>query len=276
MRNKVKLIEGFSGYKENVICYNTGASRGDRYGFDSQMMGNLAIRSFYERVLLGESFPNKMILGGLDLEGIIAASLFSHPEMILENQCSPFISSVEMVLKWGDVGFSHIPENHKDIIISLQKIISPKEKYNTKGEKENALKQGVKTIKKYILEGRLPPLQDFSENYEEITSTGEFIAYKSKNPLFHEIYSKGYLSGMWISSEDSNSISIYKKSQLVDTIDLNKVGEELDQMEKDLPKSSSWLNSERKEDRTFIHSPKKGGKSYTSLEYEEILEKILV
>jgi hypothetical protein len=227
MKRNIKIIEDFSGYKEETICYNTGSSLADQYGFDTEIMKGKALRNFYRRILLGETFPSEMILGRLDLEGAIASTLFANPRIILQDDCSSIINSIEMIMELGDIGQAHIPTSHSDLFSFVDELVNPEKNYTVNEKKQKALKRATSSINEYLMNGQLPPMKEEGA-YEVIRSSGEFIAYQSNSPLFHQIYRDGFLCGMWINSE--REIVLYKKSQLVE-FDLNAIKREIEKVD---------------------------------------------
>lgn len=264
MSREIKVIEDFSGYKNNTVCYRTGSSEGDRFGF-GENSSETPLRSLFNRIILGETFPREMIIGNLTLDAVVAASLFSNPNMVLQGECASFINSVEMIQSLGKIGLSHIPYDHKCLFFAVRDFLSD-DGYSTKEQKQEALKRGVELISGFILKGQIPPSIE-RENYTEIESEGEFIAYKASSPLLDKIYSGGYLCGLWVNDKNESDTILFKKSWMVEALNLEAVAGELNKVD-DLPENVQWRKEKQGE---ILTSPRVDDEIVTSLDYEDIL-----
>lgn len=214
----IRIVEDMSGYKEETVCINTGTSPQDPFGFDTRLeSGHVAIENFHQHIILGQTFPSEMILGRFDVESILAATLFSNPSIVLNGTCHGLIRDYVDVLKWGDIGLAHINRNHANLFLTLDHALND-DHIQTKQDQEHTLKREVNTVDHYITKGQIPPRPDRAE-LDMICDDGAFVAYRSSEAQLDRIYRQGYLWGMW-SETDSDRVVIFKKSELVSSVNL--------------------------------------------------------
>jgi hypothetical protein len=210
MSRRIKVIESFSGYRANTVCFNTRASQNDPYGYDSSLQKQNACMSLFQHIMLGASFPEDMIVGELNLEAVLGVSLFVHPEMTLEGECHGVIQSFNTVSTLGDVGLAHIPRDHYNMFVSIQNLVQ--QDHDTREDKEEAVQRGVRMVSQYIQQGRLPPSNE-SRSIDVLWDEHDSVIYESSDIYLDVAYREGYLSGVWKGDDET---VLFKKSELVD------------------------------------------------------------
>ena len=96
----IRILPTFEGYKEKSLCYRTGADLSDcaslsHWALESHhIFGPGALKQLYERMLVGQSVPDEMIVTSLGEDTAVAVALCKNPEIVLKSSCGP------LVLRW--------------------------------------------------------------------------------------------------------------------------------------------------------------------------------
>lgn len=221
MDRKIRILPSFTGVSTTVICFETQVPsveireyttvfehHGSSYHpiFDAG-----SLRMFYERMMLGQSFPNTLVLTRWwRIDQIVAAALFLTPSLVLSPECMGLVNTIDTVDRLGSAAMSHIPVDHKILIGALrkmcQKSVSDTEAYRT-------LVTCTSLVVQYIEKGIIPPVSNLVTDYNVVASIGCVVAFTSKEWAWDRVWMEGALCGLWV--KENGAMEIRTKSDLV-------------------------------------------------------------
>jgi len=211
------ILPSFSGYKEGTLCFKTGAGSLE----DGGTLGPSAISQFYERVILGDSFPPKMIINHTStMDFALAFLLFSRPELVLETRTAGLVRAVDLYTRLGVVGLSVLPAYDRRLLEKAQGMMQQQ------GSSVEAQFQGIrKAAAIFEEEIRLSSVLPDEPPFEVLDEHDGFVRYKANMPCLPEVYAAGYMGGQW----EAGSLSmVFKRSPLVTDLPLDRLRSTLD------------------------------------------------
>lgn len=256
---EIRIVRGFSGYKQDSLSFKTGAAPEIVYDFqfhafedEGSEFGSLvptALQLFYERLVLGDSFPSEMILNGVDcLQTVFAAALFISPDLVFTSECSSLVYAFSMGERWNDVALAHLSPTHIEVMRSVTQAVRTSKESPTIEEDYQRLMRGVTVLESYLRSGSLPSNPPDSRSYEVLKEEGAFIAFRASEPPWDLIYREGYMYGIWYPVMEESDVErplIFKKSSLISYLDLRAVGRLLNVEEFGIEgkEGDGWLRS---------------------------------
>ena len=229
---QIRILPGFTGYMEGVICFETKVDRDTvndltLFAFEHEGAGYTsfdpgALRLFHERILLGQDMPPVLVLTKwYCYDQIMAAAIFMMPSLVLEPSCTNLVNSLDLIDRLGPPGYGHIPYEHKELIYTLRNITEPYIENQAPVEKIlDILTQAASVLINYVQEGTLPPLEVPKPEYRVLASQGPFVAFEADDYVWDQLYAEGYLCGIWFRRGHA---LISKKSPLVSGLAEDKV-----------------------------------------------------
>jgi hypothetical protein len=243
---RIRIVKGFSGYRENTLCFKTGSHVSlvydmTKFAFEDEgpeysPFSPTAVGLFYERLLLGDSFPNEMILNTtMSLTHAMATALYVAPDLVLSPHCASLVKSFEMNHKWGEVGKAHVCPDHASVLYATHRALENLTHDSAPDEMYQYLLAAATVISSYLQTGLVPSPVEI-EVPEVIEQKGSFVVVKSPRPCWEYIYGQGFLSGVWfVSSHEGHMdrLVLFKKSSFVRDLDMLQVGKKLNRLEFD-------------------------------------------
>jgi len=220
MGRLIRILPSFMGVSHTLVCFETQVSsselrehdivfehHGDSYHpiFDAG-----ALRMFYERLMLGQSFPNTMVLTRWwRIDQIMAAALFFTPSLVLSPECTALVNSIDMVDRLGSPALAHIPHEHKMLIGAIRSIATP----NIPDPANYPVLTSCATlITQYIEQGVVPSVSYVSD-YKVVATEGSVVAFTSSGWAWDRVWMEGALCGLWVKNDDVLEVRV--KSELV-------------------------------------------------------------
>jgi len=204
MGRLIRILPSFMGVSHTLVCFETQVSsselrehdivfehHGDSYHpiFDAG-----ALRMFYERLMLGQSFPK---------------ALFFTPSLVLSPECTALVNSIDMVDRLGSPALAHIPHEHKMLIGAIRSIATP----NIPDPANYPVLTSCATlITQYIEQGVVPSVS-YASDYKVVATEGSVVAFTSSKWAWDRVWMEGALCGLWVKNNDVLEVRV--KSELV-------------------------------------------------------------
>lgn len=226
----VNFFPEFTGTKPDSLCFRTGNGTFE----DQGSLGPSALCQFYDRLLLGQSFPSRLILNQCyTLDVPMAYLLFRKPELAVEPATSQLVRNIDLYHRLGVVSLTAMSEHDRTFLGRVQGML-PSPLSDSPASRINALYQTTALLEEelrlcYMAPEELPFAHD-----KELQG---FISYKTLTPHLVRVYENFYQGGLWCGPETA---MIFKRSNLVEDLPLDKLMKSMENG----PLQGVWLQSD--------------------------------
>lgn len=210
------ILPNFFGAKPGALCFKTTGGH-----FEDVIMGVSALTQFYDRILLGASFPSKMILNSNQgIDTALALMLFLHPELALEPYTSTLVKNVDLYTRLGAVGLSVLHPHERALLQNVFECLATSQ--SKVSDQFQGLMQGASLFEQEV---RLSSVPKDPAPFEVLDELGPYLRYTHPTPVFEHVYAEGYLGGLWCSE---HTAIFFQRSEFVTQISLATLSKVLD------------------------------------------------
>jgi len=191
----------------DAVTFETGASQAQvvdpslwAYNHHGEGFGQAdtgALTCFYEDLILGRPLPTKFVVGRVDIDSLVASTLFLHRELLTHAATLGFVAHVDFVHRRGFNALAHVDPN----MASFLRFLSG---YLPDGLSKQDLNARLSTvigwIREYIAEDKMPSLQVRLPSLVVLDEgVGGFVVAETTGGLpdgWVELYRRGYYRGV--------------------------------------------------------------------------------